>query len=92
MVARPGVVFADEPTGSLDSLSGEHVMELIVAASRNQGTTVVLVTHDPRVAAYAEREVVVRDGTVSALLDQPVAPLDQPVAPLDQPVDQTARS
>ncbi len=92
MVARPGVVFADEPTGSLDSLSGEHVMELIVAASRNQGTTVVLVTHDPRVAAYAEREVVVRDGTVSALLDQPVAPLDQPVATLDQPVDQTARS
>jgi putative ABC transport system ATP-binding protein len=71
MVSHPQVVFADEPTGSLDSLSGEHVMELLVAASRNQGTTVVLVTHDPRVAAYAEREVVVRDGRVSALLDEP---------------------
>ena len=69
LVSRPQVVFADEPTGSLDSLSGEHVMELLVAASRDQGTTVVLVTHDARVAAYAEREVVVRDGTVSGLLD-----------------------
>jgi putative ABC transport system ATP-binding protein len=72
LVSRPQVVFADEPTGSLDSLSGEHVMELLVAASREQGTTVVLVTHDSRVAAYAQREVVVRDGKVSALLDQPV--------------------
>ena len=70
LVTRPQVVFADEPTGSLDSLSGEHVMELLVAASRDQGTTVVLVTHDARVAAYAEREVVVRDGTASALLDR----------------------
>ncbi len=69
LVTRPQVVFADEPTGSLDSLSGEHVMELLVGASRDQGTTVVLVTHDARVAAYAEREVVVRDGTVTALLD-----------------------
>lgn len=73
LVGHPQVVFADEPTGSLDSLSGEHVMELLVAASREQGTTVVLVTHDPRVAAYAEREVVVRDGSVRALLDDPVA-------------------
>jgi putative ABC transport system ATP-binding protein len=45
-------------------------MELLVGASRDQGTTVVLVTHDARVAAYAEREVVVRDGRVSALLGQ----------------------
>jgi putative ABC transport system ATP-binding protein len=72
LVGHPQVVFADEPTGSLDSLSGEHVMELLVAASRDQGTTVVLVTHDSRVAAYSEREVVVRDGKVSALLDEPV--------------------
>lgn len=73
LVGHPHVVFADEPTGSLDSLSGEHVMELLVSASREQGTTVVLVTHDPRVTAYAEREVVVRDGSVRALLDDPVA-------------------
>jgi len=66
------VLFADEPTGSLDSLTGEHVMELLVAASRDQGTTVVLVTHDPRVAAYAEREVVVRDGKVNGLTSDAV--------------------
>lgn len=67
LVANPEVLFADEPTGSLDSLTGELVMELLTSAARRQGTTVVLVTHEPRVAAYADREVVVRDGTVASL-------------------------
>jgi putative ABC transport system ATP-binding protein len=67
LVARPEVLFADEPTGSLDSLTGEHVMDLLSAAAREQGTTVILVTHEPRVAAYADREVIVRDGKVSSL-------------------------
>jgi len=67
LVIRPQVVFADEPTGALDSLTGEHVMELLVTASREQGTTVILVTHEARVAAYADREVVVRDGRVTSL-------------------------
>jgi len=67
LVAEPEVLFADEPTGSLDSVSGELVMDLLVSAVREQGTTVVLVTHDARVAAYADREVVVRDGTVGTL-------------------------
>jgi len=66
LVAEPDVVFADEPTGSLDSLAGEQVMELLVGAARDQGATVVLVTHDARVAAYADREIIVRDGRVSA--------------------------
>jgi putative ABC transport system ATP-binding protein len=67
MVARPEVLFADEPTGSLDSVAGELVMSLMTRTAREQGTTVVLVTHDARVAAYADREVIVRDGTVSTL-------------------------
>ena len=67
LVAQPEVLFADEPTGSLDSLTGELVMELLTDAARQQGTTVVLVTHEPRVAAYADREVVVRDGIVASL-------------------------
>jgi putative ABC transport system ATP-binding protein len=67
LVTGPRVLFADEPTGSLDSVSGELVMDLLKAAAREHGTTVVLVTHDARVAAYADREVVVRDGTVSTL-------------------------
>jgi putative ABC transport system ATP-binding protein len=67
LVAHPDVLFADEPTGSLDSLTGELVMDLMTAAARAEGTTVVLVTHEPRVAAYADREVIVRDGRVTNL-------------------------
>jgi len=62
----PRVVFADEPTGSLDSLTGEKVMSLLTGLAREQGVTVLLVTHDARVAAYADREVMVRDGMVTA--------------------------
>jgi putative ABC transport system ATP-binding protein len=67
MVTGPQVLFADEPTGSLDSVSGELVMSLMTRTAREQGTTVILVTHDARVAAYADREVIVRDGTVTSL-------------------------
>ena len=67
LVAGPEILFADEPTGSLDSLTGEQVMDLLVAAAQDQGTTVILVTHEARVAAYAVREVLVRDGVVTAL-------------------------
>jgi putative ABC transport system ATP-binding protein len=73
LVAEPEILFADEPTGSLDSLTGEHVMNLLVAAVHEQGTTVVLVTHEPRVAAYADREVIVRDGKVNSLAVEPAA-------------------
>lgn len=74
LVAGPEVVFADEPTGSLDSLTGEQVMELLVVSARQQGSTVIVVTHEPRVAAYADREVIVRDGKVSGLAPDRVAP------------------
>jgi putative ABC transport system ATP-binding protein len=65
LVGHPDVLFADEPTGSLDSLTGERVMELLSTTAREQTITVVLVTHEPRVAAYADREVMVRDGKVT---------------------------
>jgi putative ABC transport system ATP-binding protein len=65
LVAHPDVLFADEPTGSLDSLSGELVMGLLTRTAREEGSTVILVTHEPRVAAYADREVIVRDGRVT---------------------------
>ena len=64
LVHKPAIVFADEPTGSLDTLAGELVLEALVAAAREHGTAVVLVTHEPRVAAYADREVILRDGLV----------------------------
>ncbi|MFE3768442.1 ABC transporter ATP-binding protein [Streptomyces sp. NPDC059122] len=62
LAAEPRVIFADEPTGALDSLNGERVMGLLTDAARNTDAAVVLVTHEVRVAAYADREVVVRDG------------------------------
>ncbi|MGV9328413.1 ABC transporter ATP-binding protein [Streptosporangium sandarakinum] len=65
LVTRPKVIFADEPTGALDSLTGEKVIELLVGLARQEGTTVIVVTHDARVAACADREVMVRDGRVT---------------------------
>ncbi|GAA1410271.1 ABC transporter ATP-binding protein [Catellatospora coxensis] len=64
MVTQPEVLFADEPTGALDSLAGELVMQLLTRVAREQGTAVVVVTHDATIAAYAERELVLRDGAV----------------------------
>ena len=61
----PKVIFADEPTGSLDSLTGEKVMDMLTGLAREAGSTVVIVTHDARVAAHADRVVMVRDGLVS---------------------------
>jgi len=65
LVTGPRALFADEPTGSLDSLNGEMVMDLLVSAARDNGTTVVLVTHEARIAAYADREIVIRDGKLA---------------------------
>ncbi|MDM4722024.1 ABC transporter ATP-binding protein [Micromonospora sp. WMMA1363] len=64
LVTEPRVLFADEPTGALDTLTGEQVLRQLVRLARDQGTAVILVTHEPRIAAYADREVVLRDGLV----------------------------
>lgn len=64
MVTGPKILFADEPTGSLDSLNSEHVMELFIKTAKDNGTTVIMVTHEPSIAAYADREIVVRDGVI----------------------------
>ena len=65
LVTEPSVVFADEPTGALDTIAGEQVMELLTSAAARQNTSVLLVTHEARVAAFAQREIVVRDGRVT---------------------------
>ncbi|MFB7290151.1 ABC transporter ATP-binding protein [Actinacidiphila glaucinigra] len=72
MVTAPKAVFADEPTGALDSLAGEQVMTALVHAARESGTSVLLVTHDAQIAAYADREATVRDGVVETE-DEPAA-------------------
>lgn len=66
LVHEPAVIFADEPTGALDSAAGELVMDSLVAAAQSRGAAVVLVTHDARVASYAHRNVTMRDGRVRA--------------------------
>ncbi|BCJ32519.1 ABC transporter ATP-binding protein [Actinocatenispora thailandica] len=66
LVTDPAVLFADEPTGALDSLTGEQVLTELVRESTERGTTVVLVTHDSKVAAYAHREIALRDGALDA--------------------------
>lgn len=69
VVHRPDVVFADEPTGSLDTVNGRLVLDAFVSVCRDYGAAVVLVTHDPAVAAFADRTVAMRDGR--SLLDRP---------------------
>jgi putative ABC transport system ATP-binding protein len=66
LVTSPTIVFADEPTGSLDSLAAENVMVTLTELARETGTTVVIITHDPRTASYADRELIVRDGAITA--------------------------
>lgn len=67
LVADPSVVFADEPTGALDSVSGEQVMGMLSDSARRAGTAVVLVTHESSVASYADRSVAVHDGRTDAV-------------------------
>lgn len=64
MVTEPKVLFADEPTGALDALAGEQVMGQIVRVARDAGTSVLLVTHEATVAAYGDREILMRDGMI----------------------------
>ena len=63
-VLRPPIVLADEPTGNLDTTNGAHVLELLLHLNRSEGTTLVLVTHDPVLATYANRRIILRDGLV----------------------------
>ena len=63
-VLEPPIVLADEPTGNLDTANGQHVLELLTTRRREAGTTLVMVTHDPQIAARADRQVILRDGLI----------------------------
>ena len=71
LVARPEVVFADEPTGNLDSRSGAEVLSFLRTSVRELGQTIVMVTHDPIAAAYADRVVLLADGRIAGEIEDP---------------------
>jgi putative ABC transport system ATP-binding protein len=64
LVNDPAIILADEPTGNLDSKSGEEIMQLLLKLNRENGTTLIVVTHDPTVAARTQRVIQIRDGVV----------------------------
>ncbi len=64
LVTNPAIVMADEPTGNLDSQSGEEIMDLLLGLNKDFGTTLIIVTHDPEISALAERVVHIRDGKI----------------------------
>lgn len=65
LIAKPDIIFADEPTGNLDSKSGGEVMEMLQSIWKNLGKTLVVITHDRRIAEMAERQFVIVDGVLS---------------------------
>ena len=66
LITKPAVIFADEPTGNLDSAASAQVLELLRRSVDELGRTVIMVTHDPRVASYADRVVMLTDGKVAS--------------------------
>jgi macrolide transport system ATP-binding/permease protein len=80
LINTPSLLLADEPTGNLDTRTSHEVMETLVTLNREHGVTIVLVTHEPDIAAYADRMVTMRDGAIVS--DQPV---EKPAVPLDTP-------
>lgn len=65
LVNEPSIIMADEPTGNLDSKSGDEIMEILLRLNKERGTTLIVVTHDPEIAAYTKRMVFIRDGVVA---------------------------
>jgi ABC-type lipoprotein export system ATPase subunit len=89
LINRPQILLADEPTGNLDSRTGEDILAEFKRLNREMGQTIVLVTHDPELAAHAARQVTVRDGLIASDVEKhrpapaipEFAPVEEEVAP-----------
>lgn len=66
LLNKPKLILADEPTGNLDSVNGKAIIELFEQVRKDFGTTIIVVTHDPKIAAHADREIVLRDGEIAS--------------------------
>ncbi|MEV6965033.1 ABC transporter ATP-binding protein [Hamadaea sp. NPDC051192] len=73
LLPRPAVIFADEPTGNLDSKTGHEVLDFLRRSVRELGQTIVMVTHDPNAASYADRVVLLADGRIVDDIEDPTA-------------------
>ena len=73
LASRPQIIFADEPTGNLDSRSGAEILEFMSRAVRELNQTIVMVTHDPVAAGYADTVLFLNDGRVVDTMDEPTA-------------------
>jgi len=74
-IGRPAILFADEPTGNLDSETGKRVLDLLISLNKREGATLVLVTHDRELAAYSDRVITLKDGRI--LTDELVSPAEE---------------
>ena len=77
-ITHPPLLMADEPTGNLDSANGQHILDLLIDLNREEGTTLILVTHDRKLAGYADRVITMLDGRI--LTDEAAAEFNEPFA------------
>jgi putative ABC transport system ATP-binding protein len=86
LVGSPAIVLADEPTGALDTKTGAEIMDILTSLNRKQGLTVIIVTHEPDIAAYANRILTLRDG----LLISDTRPPKRAAVPVEQTQEMTS--
>jgi putative ABC transport system ATP-binding protein len=79
LVTSPSLLLADEPTGNLDTQSSQEIMKILETLNRDEGITIILVTHEVDVAAYAAREIVIKDGQILTDRKTKVRPMPSPV-------------